>query len=44
MPKARVCDDCKNSEETSIFKPTNSYQDEIRAMEYLRSIGKAVKG
>jgi len=43
-PKARVCDDCKNSEETSIFKPTNSYQDKIRAMEYLRSIGKAVKG
>ena len=40
----RVCDDCKNSEETSTFKPTNSYQDKIRAMEYLRSIGKAVKG
>ena len=44
MPKARVCDECKNNEETSIFKPTNSYQDKIRAMEYLRSIGKAVKG
>ena len=43
-PKARVCDECKNSEETSIFKPTNSYQNKIRAMEYLRSIGKAVKG